>query len=175
MPVVSIEPECCGGPIAWTVLEFAATSLAFLNSCSISFLMGPIPAANEYFGHSGSLLSMAIVVYVFARQRGYLARFLSLAPLVYLGEISFSIYLLHALLYGHIRPLMPESVGVANLIFVSLLIGSAAVLMHFAVEGPMRKCLRKWLSKPKQAEANGGGESAVPAHAAGAERVRKAA
>jgi peptidoglycan/LPS O-acetylase OafA/YrhL len=168
------SPGVGGGPIAWTVLEVAATALAFGNSCSIGLLMGPIPAANEYLVHSGSLFSMALVVYVFARQRGYLARFLSLAPFVYLGEISFSIYLLHMLVYNYLRRSMPESVVLSHLILIPLLFGSAA-LMHFAVESPMRALLKKWLSKPipKPVDSKAGRLSNVPL--VGAEQAQKTA
>jgi len=49
----------------------------------------------NYLRHAGAAPAFALLIMVFANQMGYLSRFFGTRLLVLLGEISFSVYLLH--------------------------------------------------------------------------------
>lgn len=53
------------------------------------------PVGGSWAAFSGSFPVMALAVYGFALGRGVLSRLLSARPLVWLGEISFSVYMVH--------------------------------------------------------------------------------
>jgi peptidoglycan/LPS O-acetylase OafA/YrhL len=85
---------------AWTVLESATVALcAFWMAYAY---WPPIRHMSDWvllwYGAAGSFWVFAVLIAVFASGRGLLGRALSLAPLVSLGEISFSIYMLHQML-----------------------------------------------------------------------------
>jgi peptidoglycan/LPS O-acetylase OafA/YrhL len=85
---------------AWTALEAAALALcAFWMAYAY---WPPIRHMGEWpllwYGAAGSFWVFAVLIAVFAAGRGWLARALSVRPLVFLGEISFSVYMLHQLL-----------------------------------------------------------------------------
>lgn len=56
------------------------------------------PAMSEYLSHYSSGFVFAIVIVFFAKSRGVVTDILSVRPLVILGEISFSFYLVHQIL-----------------------------------------------------------------------------
>jgi peptidoglycan/LPS O-acetylase OafA/YrhL len=107
---------------------------------------------------------MAGIVWLFAREEGALSRLLATRPCVYLGDVSFALYMVHGmtlsnvdlLLTGKLRPAWSAVIGFA----VALLISA---ICHRWYEGPMRKIVNGLLV----------GRSQPPNFAAGA--VRKAA
>jgi len=65
----------------------------------IEFLQAEGPRVfAQVYPRSGMFLLFALVVYVFAHQHGAVSRILSCRPLVFLGEISFAIYMVHQIL-----------------------------------------------------------------------------
>jgi peptidoglycan/LPS O-acetylase OafA/YrhL len=134
-----------GSKLSWTAVEVGSVALAVANACSIGLLWSKHSALNEYFLHSGSALSLALVVLVFALQKGYVSQLLTIRPLVYLGEISYSIYLLHAILYGVVSQRLAGDAIDDHLAFWPLLLVSS-MLMYEGVEGPLRTRLRRLLA-----------------------------
>jgi peptidoglycan/LPS O-acetylase OafA/YrhL len=94
---------------AWTILEGLILSLLSINlyfyeniSAKIESLIPPF-FVNEFhiwfFVGGGSFLSFCLIILIFAEGKGAIAKLLSTPIFVYLGEISFSIYLSHQMLY----------------------------------------------------------------------------
>jgi peptidoglycan/LPS O-acetylase OafA/YrhL len=94
----------------------------------------------------------AVLVYALAHQRGALAAFLSTRPIVFLGDASYAIYILHFVvlrLFAHAfrgssdvtgAPLLERVV----LEFVGILV--VAIAAHVAIENPARRRLRRWVA-----------------------------
>lgn len=88
-----------------TVLEIVAIICVFLwvpeiqNIFYSPKLFGG-PAQSEYSSHISVSLVFGYIVFCFALNRGAFSRLLSLRPFVLLGDLSFSIYLLHQIFFG---------------------------------------------------------------------------
>lgn len=86
--------------LGWSVLEAAvlAFSILWLGAA----YWWPVPWISHWgmlwYGPSGSFWVFAILIAAFAGGRGIVGRALSVRPLVFLGEISFSLYMLHQVL-----------------------------------------------------------------------------
>ena len=91
-----------------TALEIGVLLLCVLNVIAshrvIGMIEGVFPAApiNQWIGPSSSLLSFAALIYVMAHGHGRVSALLQVRPLVLLGEISFSMYLVHQILIGYL-------------------------------------------------------------------------
>lgn len=85
---------------AWSALEFAAVALCVGWIGFAFFWAFPLlsPRALLWYGPCGSFWVFAILIAVFASGRGVFSRALSVRPLLFLGDVSFSIYMLHQLL-----------------------------------------------------------------------------
>ena len=87
-----------------TALEFGMLLLCVLNVIASWYAVGVVddifPGAPivQWIAHSSSLFSFAALFYVMAHGRGRISALLQLRPLVFLGEISFSMYLVHQIL-----------------------------------------------------------------------------
>jgi peptidoglycan/LPS O-acetylase OafA/YrhL len=108
-------------------------------------------------------LSFPFLVLVAANDRGGMDRFLSSAPLYFLGNISYSLYLVHnglrPLAIEIVRSAHPESLGTAEALMLALLSSLLAIpvawLSYRFVEWPSRSALRAWLVAPRGAQAGG--------------------
>lgn len=114
------------------------------------------PAVLDLVGKTGSLvleasgfgtLIYAVAIFVFALQAGWLSRVLAAKPLVFLGEISFALYLVHTLFLLYLQ----QAPG----IFIGLPTGTVyawywicglagAALLHLCVEVPAQRLIRGW-------------------------------
>jgi peptidoglycan/LPS O-acetylase OafA/YrhL len=97
-----------------------------------------------YYAGPDLALPAAAVIVVMALQRGAISRVLAARPLVFLGEISYSIFLIHypiARLMGDAIKKYPESPpwawGVGYVAIVLL----ASCAIYFIVERPMRRAI----------------------------------
>jgi peptidoglycan/LPS O-acetylase OafA/YrhL len=107
-----------------------------LNTVKIAECLARLPYVQEggrvWLEHCGvPLLSFALLIVVMAWGRGPIARVLRLKPLVFLGEISFAIYLLHRVLlqfyWEHFAPEQgpgPFAIYLAVLLALSFLFWS---------------------------------------------------
>lgn len=98
-------------------------------------------------------LPLSLIILVFSMQMGIISRLLSLRPVVYLGEISFSIYMVHQIVIRCIENYIGDVVGVSsrpediiNKIAVSMLIIAVASLTFHTIENPARIVIRKLAS-----------------------------
>ena len=93
---------------------------------------------------TGPVMFYALLVFLFSYTRGIVGRFLSSRVMVYLGEISFALYMIHFfIIYNlseyHFAPL-PQLYGGLLLAALTLSIAAAALLYHF-VEMPAKSSL----------------------------------
>lgn len=93
---------------------------------------------------TATALAFALVTFVFAYQSGRLAKILSWAPLVVLGEISYAMYLVHmvlmrCLIHNHIAvPMVHSATGM--LLFTLFVIAVSAVC-YMTIEKPWRRTI----------------------------------
>jgi peptidoglycan/LPS O-acetylase OafA/YrhL len=97
----------------------------------------------------GPAWAFAIVIIVLASGRGWIGKFLSTAPMVLLGEVSFSIYMLHQIMmkiyFSHGSIDQPPIVFFAPLIAIS----TAA---YFLIECPARNFVARYLKRSRLGE-----------------------
>lgn len=153
----------------WTCAECGIVVLAVANACSLRFLWGTNPSLNEYLLHSSSSLSLAGVILVFAFGRGLVSATLRWTALVFLGEISYSIYLLHMLIFSFLLGRCGGSFITAHMIFWPVLLCAAALNYRF-VEAPMRGRLKGWLSRRPKADSASHAECPLPHSVSGKKR-----
>lgn len=135
----------------FTVLEIAIVILVLLCMYISPNLSSFLGWQGEYFrvifyylDKVGFFLGFALLIIVFAFGKGVLARFLSLKPMIFLGEISFALYLVHTIVlkWYEINSAyfqnVPEWSKVAGYWLLSLVI---AYLLHKIVEIPSRKLI----------------------------------
>jgi peptidoglycan/LPS O-acetylase OafA/YrhL len=131
---------------AATSLEAVAVGLCvaamavFANTEACVRVLGPEWAA--YLRNSGGALAFALVIALFASQRGIFSRICATPAAVLLGEISFSIYLLHQMLLRwaaiHAEIWKAWSMPATVSAFCAVLLLSALAVWRF-VEMPSRR------------------------------------
>ena len=86
------------------------------------------------------MLSAAVLIFALAPSRGLVAHVLSCGPLVWLGRVSFSIYLLHVQLLSVLDRALSSSVDprVKVVIFLAILLALSEVTYWF-IEQPGRR------------------------------------
>ncbi|OWK42996.1 acyltransferase family protein [Fimbriiglobus ruber] len=125
------------GRIVWTALEVAAAAVVFLM---MKWSSG-VPMLLRLSGYYPP--AMAVLVALYARERGYFSALLGGRVPVYLGGISFSFYMLHGLVFGQTeRWVGTATVGAYGLTAICLAaaVGGAA-LVHGLFEAPVREAV----------------------------------
>jgi peptidoglycan/LPS O-acetylase OafA/YrhL len=97
-------------------------------------------AAGYYFQREGIWLLWGLMILVFALSAGPVAKALSLRPMVFLGEISFALYLVHAILITFIEPYVEliKPYGLIGYAIFWLVALASAALLYIGVEDPCR-------------------------------------
>jgi peptidoglycan/LPS O-acetylase OafA/YrhL len=110
------------------------------------FLYSGSPFLATYYPQGGLAWVFAIMVLVFSFEAGLLSRLLSWNVLVYLGEISYGVYLLHQILMRLLQRFFkthPDaSPWLAYAIYWAILLAACAIL-HHVVEKPARRLIIK--------------------------------
>lgn len=146
---------------AWAAIELLFVSLLVANMSVLApvlALLLPSGAASGFW--IGACLSPALatapLLIVLSSSRGPIARLLSSKPLVYLGDVSFAIYLTHTLVIARFVQSGGLLSGIPTIatwvLFVAVVLLTASIA-HFAVELPGMR-LGKWLSKRGRAPAS---------------------
>jgi peptidoglycan/LPS O-acetylase OafA/YrhL len=108
------------------------------------------------FGHSEYYLDsqlanllraplFALLIYVFAFQAGILSRIFSHPWLVYLGEISFSIYMVHCIVMELYRRWCTPQIHVVSGAIYFLVVFAISSLLFTVLEKPARKAVARLL------------------------------
>jgi peptidoglycan/LPS O-acetylase OafA/YrhL len=126
---------------AWTVMELAALAGVAVWAVVLwipATAMPPLSLLSPlWVSPAGSCWLFAIFIPVMARGRGLAGRLLSTTPFVWLGEISFAVYMVHQILFK----ILNWNLGIDSaLVFFSALILASAALHHL-VEKPCRALL----------------------------------
>jgi peptidoglycan/LPS O-acetylase OafA/YrhL len=147
------------GTSAGLTFQFHRTNIDFKRASGLQFncLIGicvlSIVAINarqgswlaaDYFGVSGCTPLFALLLFALSYD-GVISRLLSCAPIVYLGEISYSIYLFHQLILRWIftqNPLFADLPIRVQFFFYILLTLLVSVLVYHCVEKPARQLIR---------------------------------
>jgi peptidoglycan/LPS O-acetylase OafA/YrhL len=134
---------------AWTVIEGAAL---VMTSAWIYWCVAPVGDSipnlilHALFNENGSGWLFAILIAAIASGRGWFGKFLSRKPFVFLGHISFSIYMLHQILMKMFFTWnQAQTVSTTAFLAALLFIASAAYLM---IESPAQRFLTKKRAAP---------------------------
>ena len=126
-------------------LVFSLLEISSIFSLIIIIVLSPSFTQNlRYSLIYIPLLSSIIFIYAF--QKGIFSNFLSKKLFVYLGEISFSFYMIHNIVLSYIYFLWKPNIPSILLIFICLIlsIGLSSLLYHL-FEEPMRIKVRGYL------------------------------
>lgn len=144
----------------WFLLEVIAIAgcvfslLAAGNFSGIEHVFGRATA--YYFTREGLWFIFAVLIGIFALSHGPLSKILGARPFVFLGEISFALYLCHALVIHYLQPYetpLREAGGVAYSLFWILLLLLSTILF-FGVEKPARAMILRWDREPVRRQRN---------------------
>jgi peptidoglycan/LPS O-acetylase OafA/YrhL len=126
---------------AATIFEIAAV-LALAGAIALT----PMVPAHWQFA-CWMMPFCAFAVYVFAHQRGAVSKLLATAPLVYLGEISYSFYMVHVLVLTAVfSRAWSAPAAVSAIAFVLCVAISAIVYERY--ERPLRGRIRGFFARP---------------------------
>ena len=131
----------------WLVLEIGTSFVITISMLAASNLTGIRQtlgeAANYHFSASGLWLFWSLVIGVFALSRGPIRDILALKFAVFFGEISFSLYLCHALVLNYLENYKDQiqPFGMYGYILFWIWCLSFASLLFIGVETPFRKLI----------------------------------
>lgn len=141
--------------IAFTALEiFAFVWIAAVIANTNQWLklagIDAHSAAGMYLNYCGNALGYVVLIFAIAMQRGHISRLLNLPILIFLGEVSYSVYLWHSPLIECYRQHTDLFMTIPRVLRYSLFWGvliAVSTLTYFIVEKPCRDILRQWLNK----------------------------
>lgn len=132
-------------PFLWSIAELAVIGLAvswvaFLHGMLMGLFDEASPA-RLIFRVLGSSWVFALVIIVCASGRGMLGKLLSKRVFVFLGEISFSVYMVHMVMMKFFKFSLPHEYEVSPALFFTVLIVVSAGC-YYLIEKPMQSLLR---------------------------------
>jgi peptidoglycan/LPS O-acetylase OafA/YrhL len=103
----------------------------------------------EWLWFASDVFLFPIVVVVFAFGRGRLSHFFGSPPMVVMGEISYSVYLVHITVFafylrGRETDISPDYLGLAVCVAATLVL---AFIIWVVVEVPCRTAAKQWLKR----------------------------
>jgi peptidoglycan/LPS O-acetylase OafA/YrhL len=140
-----------------TFLELAALALASLSVASAPIISSFVSARlgmhlSWWLRSSASFLPFAILIGIFSWQEGKVSRIVGWKPVVYLGEISFALYLVHQPLISYLSGLPPWfkqlPLPIQVLVFAIIVIGLSSALHHL-VEKPCMDIAKRLILRSK--------------------------
>jgi peptidoglycan/LPS O-acetylase OafA/YrhL len=132
-----------------TILELGALAgVCLLNVYSSGLRYACLPWAGEaaayWMQNSGpSIAGFALLIMIFAMDKGWLSRLFGTPALVLLGELSFGIYMLHGVFITFLGVNFPQRQSIFDCAVFLVTLFAAAHLMFEIVEKPMRKLMIK--------------------------------
>lgn len=90
-----------------------------------------------WLANTGGGLGFAFAIFVFAMEKGVFSRILRYQPLIYLGEVSFAIYLTHQLVFR----VGVWSGGLSRILAYWALTLFTAIVLHHLVERPCQRII----------------------------------
>ena len=99
-----------------------------------------------------SLPAIALVVLLTAQNEGWIARWLSIRPIIFLGEISFSLYMVHWIMLQLANWTIPTELNTSQMVLFNIALSSAifilSMLTYRLIELPARALGRRMGRKP---------------------------
>ena len=95
-------------------------------------------------------ISFALLIAYLSVSTDWLAALLSRPSLVYLGEISYSTYMVHYLVYDLLKAMFMSNSNVINPVHVWLsfaVVLALSILLHHGVDAPAQRYIRRWTSR----------------------------
>jgi peptidoglycan/LPS O-acetylase OafA/YrhL len=141
--------------VHWLLLTIGATDIPMASLHHGAGTLGDISPGAEMFieewaNHVGMTPFAVMLIYVMARQRGAISHALSKTWLIFLGEISFALYLVHQIVLRYFQQHWLLTTAMPKLewfgIFVSCVL-LAATALHLFIENPSREWMIKMLKK----------------------------
>jgi peptidoglycan/LPS O-acetylase OafA/YrhL len=128
----------------WTFLEISALMFVLFTLGNLSYVSrmlqdrGVGPVFGQWVESSGGVLAFLLLILVFAIGRGLISKCLSFSIFVWLGKISFSMYLIHQPLIFHwTREVVPAQPSLFWQVFgYSVVLIMFSALLHKYVEVP---------------------------------------
>lgn len=134
-----------------TLLEIVTLALASLSVATMPIVANFVGTwlgmhLGWWLGSAGSFWTFAIVIVVFFRQKGRLSRYVGWKPMVYLGEISFALYLVHQPVINYLSRQEPWFYQLPLLmqviVFAIIVLGLSSALHHL-IEKPSMKIAKR--------------------------------
>ncbi|WP_407572160.1 acyltransferase family protein [Deinococcus altitudinis] len=127
----------------------------------IALIMILLSALRPQMGHTLDW-AFGLLILGLAYQKGPLTRFLSLRPVVYAGEISYALYMTHAIVQVFLVTVLPAKafsgsgtlVRLAVLLAYVVVVAGAAALTYYVIEEPGRRWVRPTSRRPVPAPAD---------------------
>lgn len=158
--VTSLGAEIPRMALIRTMLEFLMGVLVgslyvnhkdFLQQYRHAFLAGFLVLCTAYTvihvpDHVLIPIAFALLIAYLSTTSSWITRFLSAPPLVYLGEISYSTYMVHYLVYDLLKALFISDLEQANPLYVwlsFLVVLLLSMLLHHVVDMPSQKFFRR--------------------------------
>ncbi len=137
-----------------TALELLALAAALGMNALLSSPGDPAQPAFYYRIQSGPALAYVLLIFTLARTRGLVAAFLAHPIMVWLGEVSYALYLVHQLVFRwhalHLG-MLPFGLWWQYALLLAISLGLAAFI-HHAIERPVQGFVRSAL-RPRPALA----------------------
>lgn len=140
-----------------TLIEIVAIAICVVAVCSENYFLQLVnhlhlgKPMDQWSNHVHSFFAFGLLIYVMALGKGQISRLLATPLLVLLGEISFSLYLIHQIIILSYARYLSNFTNFPNwltltLLYIILLVLS--FLMWRYIEVPCKKILlsRKWFS-----------------------------
>lgn len=138
-----LRPSLGDSVLGWTIAEAAAVLAIIWFTISgrsvVHSLTSAAPVSLEYLGQASYAPLFAFLIFVLAGERGIVARLLATRPMVFLGEISFALYMTHTIFIGaYVRQASQLQLSFPT--FSPLLLLAAACI-HLFIEKPARTAI----------------------------------
>lgn len=134
--------------MAATVFEAASIAAVIFVIANQGFVMRHLNLAglefwSAWLAQSGGGISFAILIYIFAHQAGYISRLLMTPGMIFLGEISFAMYMVHQIIIAlaGLHGLKSALGSSAALTIIAVIILLASWALYSLVERPGRRAI----------------------------------
>ena len=159
------RPALGDGVLLWTIAELVVLILVAWSVMRGTGLLydyiklSPLPVASEWSVFGSSCIAFGLMIFVFASGTGLISRALSIAPLVFLGEASYALYLVHQLMISAYVTNYGTAIGWLSFSAFTGAVILVSSIAYLAVERPARSAIKKWaaartrLGYPQQSPA----------------------
>ena len=133
------------------VIIITIAGYSIITDASIIFLAPYFQGAGmQWLGHSSDVVIFPFLIIIFAFEAGWLSRLFASAPMILLGEMSFSVYLVHATVFEFYRRhwevdhTAPDYPGLVICVGATLVL---AFVIWAVVETPCRAAAKRWIKE----------------------------